>query len=37
VFPLAKVAIEADAFRDPKRRVDTTLDLLSAFSGSLAN
>jgi hypothetical protein len=33
VLPLAKVALEAHAFGDLKRRDDTSLDLLPALSG----
>jgi hypothetical protein len=34
VLPLAKVAVEAHALGDPKRRDDASLDLLAALSGS---
>jgi hypothetical protein len=37
VLPLAEVAFEARAFDDLKRQDQATLDLLSAFAGSIAN
>jgi hypothetical protein len=37
VLPLAKVALEADALGDLKRRYDATLDLLAALSDALAS
>jgi hypothetical protein len=37
VFPSAKVILEAHALGDLEGRDHTSFDLLSAFSGSLAN